>query len=681
MFCNKKISLLSILIFIIFVLTSKSFSAYEVNMKADSVTYQQDDEIINASGNVELEWTGKIIKADNIEMKIKTQKLQANGNVEVKEKDNILCSDNVCYDMGKEQGELEDTLGTASSVYFKAEKMIKVSSNTYKIQNVTLSNCDLDDPHHYAYAKEGLFIVDKEITVYKATYYVGKVPIFYFPKYTRNLAESDSKFSYEIEPGYTGDGGISAKGKLKYRFSDELNTALLLDYLGTKGWGAGAEASYYEKNKVKATIYAYGTRDQKQDSQRWMIKPSYWQKVNDLWTIQSHAEFVSDSYFNNRYSTSDWNRVLNKRRSYISVTRQSKKSNLRIITELYQIYNPLTDKIQEGSYLLLPQIYFSLYPSKVLGAMQNFTFNFENKTNYAIEEEDDDETYDYRRISATADYNITKDYRLTKRLTLKPTLGINETFYDSVDVTDDDKNLTTRYYGSLNARYRLTWWMDWNLSYENKLRSEINSLAIDTNEYDKGVEKNAIMFNNYIYTNSNLIIRNITGYDLRNLNEPELTGHIDWYPFITELTYVPSSKITLYLKQTQNLHPFEFSSLQFDSMFGQLEKFYFKMSAFYYQTRPDELDLVSGIGFWLNSKWRLDYLMRITSKYKTMEWKGKDHEFKLYRDLHCFNLGTSFRLRETYYELYFKFEMKTNVPTFTKKDGTKEIDQEFYPWR
>lgn len=676
---HKKICLLSILLFVIFMSASKSFSAYEVNMKADSVTYQQDDEIINASGNVELEWTDKIIKADNIEMKIKVQKLQASGNVEIKEKDNILYSDKVRYDMAKEQGELEDTLGTASSIYFKAGKMIKISSNTYKIQDVSLSNCDLDEPHHRVHAKEGLYIIDKEITVYKATYYVGKVPIFYFPKYTRNLAGSDSKFSYEIEPGYTGDGGISAKGKLKYKFSDEFDAALLLDYLGTKGLGVGTEANYYKKNKVMATVYAYATRDQKQNSQRWMIRPSYWQKVNDLWTIQSHAEFVSDSYFNNRYSTNDWDRVLNKRRSYISATRQSSKSNLRIISELYQIYNPITDKILSGSYLLLPQVYFSLYPSKMLGAMQNFTFSFENKTNYEIKYSS--KTYDYRRISAVADYNLTKDYRVTKRLTLKPIAGINETFYDSVDVTNDNKNFTTRLYGSLNARYRLTWWMDWNLSYEGKLRTAQNSLGIDTKEYDKGIETNAIMFNNYIYTNSNLIIRNITGYDLRDLNNPEFMGYIDWYPFITELTYVPSSKITLYLKQTQSLHPFEFNSLQFDSMFGQLEKFYFKMSAFYYQTRPDEIDLVSGIGFWINSKWRLDYLMRITSKYKTMEWKGKDQEFKLYRDLHCFNLGASFRLRETYYELYFKFEMKTNVPTLTKKDGTKEIDQEFYPWR
>ena len=257
--------------------------------------------------------------------------------------------------------------------------------------------------------------------------------------------------------------------------------------------------------------------------QRWTIRPSYWQRINKLWTIQSHAEFVRDSYFNNRYSMDDWDRVLNKRRSYASITRQSRKSNFRIMSELYQIYNPITDKIQNGSYLRLPQVYYSLYPTRTLGALSSFTFNFENKTNY--EYFFDGEEYDYRRIGATADYNITKDYRVTKKMTVKPTLGIKGIFYDSINPEDDEKNLTTRYYGSLNTRYRLTWWMDWNVSYEAQLRSEINRLSIDTDSFDKGVEKHAIMYNNYIYTNSNLIIRNVTGYDLRNLED---LGYIDF---------------------------------------------------------------------------------------------------------------------------------------------------------
>ena len=163
---RKKIIFLLSILCLTFIFTSQAFCAYEVTIKADSLTYQQDDEIITAEGNVELEWTDKIIKADNIEMGIKDQHLQAEGNVVISEEKSLLMSDKIQYDMAKEQGDLENTFGTSSSIFFKAEKMVKVSSDTYEIENVKLSNCDLDDPHHYAFAKRGVFVVYKRITIY-----------------------------------------------------------------------------------------------------------------------------------------------------------------------------------------------------------------------------------------------------------------------------------------------------------------------------------------------------------------------------------------------------------------------------------------------------------------------------------------------------------------------------------
>ena len=118
-----------------------------------------------------------------------------------------------------------------------------------------------------------------------------------------------------------------------------------------------------------------------------------------------------------------------------------------------------------------------------------------------------------------------------------------------------------------------------------------------------------------------------------------------------------------------------------DTTIGQLEHFYINFGAYYYSSSSDIINFVAGLGFWLNAKWRFDYVIRNKYSIEKSDFNGHDQEFRLYRDLHCFNLGATYRLREDYYELYFKFEMKTNVTTFKKKDGTKEIDQEFYPWR
>ena len=668
--------ILSLLFLFLIFSISKSF-AYEADITADSLTYQQEYGVITASGNITLDWLGKVLKADNIEVTLPSKKLKAQGNISIVESSNTIFADSVEYSMEEEAGTISNSKGCSMPIFFKAEKMIKISSDTYKIENVIISNCDLDQPHHHVFAKEGILVVDKKISVSKAIYYVGKVPVFYFPKYTRYLSGGDGKFSYEIEPGYINEGGLSLKAKLKYKFTKKFDGKLYLDYLGSIGEGTGLEFNYYESQKIKATIFGYGALYTKDNSQRWSVQPSYWQKINDYWTVQAKGEFQSDSQFNNTYQLDNWNRTANKRTSYLSFTRQSSASNLRILSELYQLYDA-NDNIRPGSYLQLPQVYFSIYPKKILGITNNFTFHFENRTDYSVTSSSDDFSY----VSLAADYNITKDYRVSKRFTLKPTLGIKEEFRSKNNFIEEKAVSVANYYGSLNARYRLTSWIDFNFNYEARIRTAENSLSADTSATDKGFAKNSLLFNNYMYLSSNLILRNYTGYDFRDLETILIdTGYKHWYPLISELTYVPSSKITVYLRQQQDLDPFKFNSFQLDTKFGQIERFYFTFGSFYYDYRPEEVDIVTGVGFWLNAKWRFDYTIRTTCKFTEMYFGGHDQEFKLYRDMHCFNLGASLRVRDDYYETFLKFEMKTNVPTLIKKDGTKEIETEFYPWR
>ena len=341
------------LIFLLLIFSASTLSAYEVDIKADSLTYEQDSGVITASGNIELDWLGKILKADNIEVTIPSKKIKADGNVSILESSNTIFADSVNYSMEEESGEISNSKGCSMPIFFKAEKMIKISSDTYKIENVIISNCDLDHPHHHVFAKEGILVVDKKISVSKAIYYVGKVPVCYFPKYTRSLSGGDGKFSYEIEPGYINDGGPSLKTKLKYKFTKKFDGKLYLDYLGTLGYGTGLEFNYFDPNKIKATIFGYGALYTKDDSQRWTVQPSYWQRINDYWTVQAKGEFQSDSQFNNTYQLDNWTRTANTRRSYLSFTRQSSASNLRMLTELYQIYD-VNDHIKPGSYLQLP---------------------------------------------------------------------------------------------------------------------------------------------------------------------------------------------------------------------------------------------------------------------------------------------------------------------------------------
>ena len=90
--------------------------SYEVDIKADSLTYQQDNGIITASGNVKLDWLGKILQADNIEMRIQDKQLDAEGHVIISEESNTIYSDKISYNIEQESGTMQDTLACSSSI-------------------------------------------------------------------------------------------------------------------------------------------------------------------------------------------------------------------------------------------------------------------------------------------------------------------------------------------------------------------------------------------------------------------------------------------------------------------------------------------------------------------------------------------------------------------------------------
>ena len=140
------------------------------------------------------------------------------------------------------------------------------------------------------------------------------------------------------------------------------------------------------------------------------------------------------------------------------------------------------------------------------------------------------------------------------------------------------------------------------------------------------------------------------------------------------------------------MNPIRFQSAQLDIKIGETEKAYFNFGAFYQyydeKTNPTmyyrskELDNTLGFGLWITPKWRLDYNVRLTSRIDKIYTKMNEHEFRIYRDLHCYNFGLTWRIRGIYHEVFFKFDLKTNMPfDRTNQDKQNAEEQIFYPWR
>jgi len=670
--------------------------AYQVDISADNLEYDQNCGKIIAQGNVVLVWQGKTVRADFVEFFIEEKLMNAMGNVRVEEAGNSFFAESITYRYDDETGEIIQSMIYSSMIFMRSERMER-HQNTFAVNNIKISNCDFDEPHVCFKSRKGKITLNERVTIYNAVLYIGKIPVFYLPVVTKSLKGGkgfSSRLTYGIELGYTSEGGASVKNFLQYQFTDELRGRLMLDYFGTRGWGYGTEFDYF-KNNTKASFYGYYIRDLFADSSRWTLRPYYWQRINKEWMIQSQAELISDESFNNLYNN-DWNRVMGTLHSYFAATRQGRNSNLLIALDRVDTYNPGQGEFEATS-ISLPRVTYNIFPKRIIwNLVNNFTLNYSN---------------DYRQYSAgnffyksTADatYTVSRDFKFGRRFTLKPSAGITESWYNKDNYDNEDNTFLTRYFSTLNSRLRVTKWMDWNMAYSVRARSEKNSLRIDESANDYGIETNALAFTNFVYIGNRTTVRNYTSYNFLNYR----TGSsVKWSPLSTDIIYTPKYYMTVYLRQTQSLEPFRFSSAQLDMTLGELEKIYFNFGAFY-QYYPDtlkdsagneypnpmayrakEIDNVIGIGLWLNPKWRLDYNIRTTSSLDKMYSRMNEHEFRIYRDLHCYNLGVTWRIRGVYHDVFIKFDLKTNMP-FSKAanaDGqipdNNDAEMIFFPWR
>jgi LPS-assembly protein len=661
------------LLFFLFLITP--VFAYDIDIEADTLEYNQDHDKVSASGNVSIFWQGKKLMADNVDFEFENQVMNAYGSVVLEEDNNIVFASSITYYYDAQKGELKKTKAASDLIFIQAESLERLDKNNFESRNTQISNCDLDEPHTYFKAKKAKLTESKKLILYGVIVYAGPLPIFYFPVLSRNLERGYEPFVVTVEPGYSQEGGAFLKTAAAYSITPQVRHTIFLDYLGSYGTGYGTQLDY-SSSKVMASVYGYNINDEKSHMQRWAIKPFVWAQVADIWTVRSQAEFLSDPFFNSIYNRDNWNRISLSPHNYLSITRSGQSSSILILLEGYNQYNYET-KEYEAYTQSLPQISYTLYPRKLfLGLANNFN------TTYAYNGQNYSEFRDffYKNTVVFEDI-LAKDFLINKSLTITPMAGVGGSFYDKNDLGNDYYTNYINYIGGVNSRLRITNWMDWNFDFLAKTISQRNKINVDDERYDYGIINESLGYTNYAYITDNAVLRNSISYDLRNLR----TGDFNrWSSFESEITYMPLDYVTIYARQMQEVHPkIKFEGFQSEIEIGYKESKYIKFGIFYQELRNKEVDNLFGIGFWISPKWRIDYNMRTTSNFTKQTFEITEHEMKLYRDLHCYNFGITWRVRKDIYEgqiheFSAMFNLKTNMPFNKQKNDQEEL---FYPWK
>ncbi len=118
---------------------------------------------------------------------------------------------------------------------------------------------DIAEPAIKVRASRIKIIPNKKFEAYNAILYLGDIPVFYFPYYTRNLGKNANNFNFL--PGYRSLFGPFILGSYTWYLAPELSGVTRLDYREKRGPGVGQDLTYNLGPWGEGTFNYYYTHD------------------------------------------------------------------------------------------------------------------------------------------------------------------------------------------------------------------------------------------------------------------------------------------------------------------------------------------------------------------------------------------------------------------------------------
>lgn len=235
---------------------------WEIRALSDNgwVEFDTETRIATATNGVLVKYGAAVLTADSVAVDQASGEVQADGQVRIQQGDLIWVSDHINYNFKTHQM-LSEQFRTGKSPVFASGEALHgdVTNKVYYATNAVVSAEDVTKPLVKIRAKYIKIVPGQRIEAHGATFYVGGVPVFYLPWYSRDL---NSAPKLTVLPGYRSYYGPFLLGSYRWALNDDIDGLLHLDYRLKRGVGAGPDVNYDFDRWGKGTASYYYTYDQ-----------------------------------------------------------------------------------------------------------------------------------------------------------------------------------------------------------------------------------------------------------------------------------------------------------------------------------------------------------------------------------------------------------------------------------
>jgi hypothetical protein len=219
-----------------------------VVLTARSIRYSEKTSIAEAFGAVSIQREGQVWRGEYLEYNFKT------GEIQGKEFRTGMAPF-FAYGEGLSIQPAQAEGQSTNAPSFQA------TNQTYYAINAVVTTDDLAEPIFKVRAKRMKIVPGQKIEAHNAVVYAGKLPVMYFPYYSRKMGRHPN--NWVLTPGYRSLYGPYMLTRYNWRINDELNAAADLDYRQKRGVGFGPRLHYDYGRLGKGDFAYYHAPDEK----------------------------------------------------------------------------------------------------------------------------------------------------------------------------------------------------------------------------------------------------------------------------------------------------------------------------------------------------------------------------------------------------------------------------------
>jgi hypothetical protein len=662
-----------------------STGTHRVRFEADTAGFNEYTRVIDLEGNVRLEELSaqdrplKLIRARNLTVNMASRTVTAPSDFVMDDDTGTVYGKSAFFDYGGDTGYIEGGRFQHHNFVFRG-RYISFDKDGYTYKKASLTSCDEEPPHYRLRASRIRLAPERYFLAYNTVFFIGKVPVFYFPVVYKPLGRG-TPFVSSFYPGYDERNGFFVKSNYVYRVNPETRAKVYLDYFAKRGIGTGAELDFRRPEKNISNISAYRIREYDTKTDRWGINGGYWHAFNRFnesdpaqYYGQSFFRLISDPSFNNDFFRTNPFAVSPDKQASVAFTRKTHYTVTRLSAYGRDERSAADPRRFRKAYESAPRLDFNTVPFGVLGlpVLNSFTGSFEN-----AKETDTP----YWQKKGRGAWTVSKTVPLSRNVILSPSVFYDQAVFLSTAAVMDDAWIG-RYGGSVNLRYdRL--WGSLDLRYSLRRRMRENSFSVDRSSTDKGQELSSLYADLFIMPRHNAYLRARTSFDMRDYYTASFTRRLQ--PLTVEGYYAPRPSLDLYAEDS---YSFADGNRSFVSQvtLGAGEH-YFGAGLANYSTDSAAWVVSNTMGFrpWRGSKWRLEGVLRYRAvpggflKFSSFAFFEK--AVTLYRDFHDFRTRWDYRVRAGgVKEFFFFVNLKISDPK--AYDSLEEKSRQFWhPWR